>query len=122
VRLAGRRGTRGAVTVELAVALPVLLGLTVGLVWLLSLATAHVRAVDSAREVARAVARGDSESSAVSVGQGLAPPGSRITVARGSGEIRVRVTGAVSGPGGLFARLPAARFEAEAIALDEAVP
>ena len=53
------RGERGAVTAELAMALPLLVAVTVGLVWLLAVGAAQLRVVDAARETARAVARGD---------------------------------------------------------------
>ncbi len=45
---------RGAATAELALAIPLLLSLTIGLVWLLSVGAAQVRMVDAARETARA--------------------------------------------------------------------
>ena len=51
-----RRGERGAVTAELAMALPLLVAVTVGLVWLLAIGAAQLRVVDGARETARAVA------------------------------------------------------------------
>ena len=59
--LAGRRrrSQRGAVTAETAMMLPVLVLITLALVWLLALAAAQTRVVDAAREVARAVARDD---------------------------------------------------------------
>ncbi len=47
------------VTAELAMAVPLLLAVTLGMVWLLTLGTAQVRMVDATREAARAVARGD---------------------------------------------------------------
>ena len=40
-------------------AVPLLLAVTLGMVWLLTLGTAQVRMVDATREAARAVARGD---------------------------------------------------------------
>ena len=52
-----RRDQRGAVTAELALALPLLFAVTVGLVWLLAVGAAQIRVVDAARESARAVAR-----------------------------------------------------------------
>ena len=58
---------RGAATAELALAIPLLLSLTIGLVWLLSVGAAQVRMVDAAREAARATARGDP------VGRGRGP-------------------------------------------------
>jgi len=123
-RRAARRGERGAVTAELALVLPVLVAVTIGLVWLLSVGAAQVRTVDAARETARALARGDDEGAAVDRGQRVAPPGSTVTVTRGGGEVRVTVTGKVPGPGGLFAHLPAPTVRAEAVAAEEeaAVP
>ena len=113
------RDARGAATAELAMVLPLLVAVALGLVWLLAVGAAQVRAVDAARETARALARGDDEATAVGRGQLVAPDGSRITVSRGGGEVRVTVTGRVDGPGGLFARLPSPRLRAEAVAADE---
>lgn len=118
-RRAARRGERGAVTAELALVLPVLVAVTVGLVWLLAVGAAQVRAVDAARETARAVARGDDEGAAIARGLQVAPPGSTVTVIRSGGEVRVTVSGEVAGPGGLFAHLPAPQVRAEAIAAEE---
>jgi Flp pilus assembly protein TadG len=116
------RGERGAVTAELALVLPLLVAVTVGLVWLLAVGAAQVRTVDAARETARAVARGDDEGAAVARGMQVGPPGSTITVSRGGGEVRVTVTGEVAGPGGLFSHLPAPRVRAEAVAVEEEAP
>jgi TadE-like protein len=111
--------TRGAATAELAMVLPMLVAVAIGLVWLLAVGAAQVRAVDAARETARALARGDDESSAVGRGLEVAPEGSRIAVAHGGGEVRVTVTGRVEGPGGLFSHLPSPRLRADAVAADE---
>jgi len=112
------RGDRGAVTAEAALVLPLLVALTIGLVWLLSLAAAQVRVVDAARETARAASRGDSE--AVAVQRGLtAAPGATIRIVEQGDEIRVSVVAHLGGPGGLFDRLPGADLEAEAIAVRE---
>jgi Flp pilus assembly protein TadG len=116
------RGERGAVTAELALVLPVLVAVTVGLVWLLAIGAAQIRTVDAARETARAVARGDDEGDAVARGREVAPPGSTFTVSRGDGEVRVTVTGVVAGPGGLFSHLPAPQVRAEAVAAEEESP
>lgn len=102
--------------------LPLLVAVAMGLVWLLVVGAAQVRVVDAARETARAVARGDDEGAAVARGREVAPAGSTVGVTRGGGQVRVVVTGRVSGPGGLFAHLPAPRLRAEAVALDEAAP
>ena len=78
------RDDSGAATAELAMALPLLLAVTVGLVWLLSVAAAQLRVVDAARESARAAARGDSTEEAVARGLEVAPPGSSITLTTGA--------------------------------------
>jgi Flp pilus assembly protein TadG len=113
------RSARGAATAELAMVLPLLVAVSIGLVWLLAVGAAQVRVVDAARETARALARGDDEASAVGRGLAVAPDGSRVAVSRGGGEVRVTVTGRVQGPGGLFAHLPSPRLRSEAVAADE---
>lgn len=117
------RSDRGAATAELAMVLPLLVAVTLGLVWLLAVGSAQVRAVDAARETARAVARGDSVSDAVARGQRVAPPGSRVGVHDDGGQVTAVVVGRVAGPGGLFARLPGATVSAEAVAaVEEGAP
>jgi hypothetical protein len=113
---------RGAATAELALVLPVLVAVTVGLVWLLAVGAAQVRAVDAARETARAVARGDSVEAAVARGERVAPPGSRVSVHGDGDQVVAVVVGRVSGPGGLFGRLPAVTVSAEAVAATELSP
>ena len=63
----------GAVTAEAAVVIPLLLAVTLGLVWLVALAATQVRVVDAAREVARSAARGESDPVAVARGRQVAP-------------------------------------------------
>ena len=75
-----RHDERGAATAELALAIPLLLSLTIGLVWLLSVGAAQVRMVDAAREAARATARGDPVPEAEARGEQIAPPGSTVAV------------------------------------------
>ena len=113
------REARGAATAELALVLPLLAAVTVGLTWLLAVGTGQLRAVDAARETARALARGEEPAAAVAVGEQVAPDGATVHVATTHGQIRVTVTGKVAGPGGLFAALPPARLHAEAVALVE---
>jgi hypothetical protein len=119
-RWSRRRGDRGAATAELALVLPLLVALTIGLVWLLSAGLAQVRAVDAARETARMAARGDADAAALARGREVAVPGSEVALSRGDGEVRVVVRGTVHGPGGLFGALPGIRVEAVAVAVDEA--
>ena len=106
-------------TAELALVLPMLVAVTLGLVWLLAVGAAQVRTVDAARETARALARGDATADAIDRGVRVAPTGSTLSVERSGGEVRVVVTGEVTGPGGLFGHLPAPVVHAEAVAADE---
>jgi hypothetical protein len=113
------RAGRGAATAELALGLPLLLGVTIGLVWLLAAGAAQIRVVDGARETARAVARGDAEASAVALGVAVAGRGSRVSVVHDSGEVRVTVTRPFDGPGGVLEVLPAVELRAVAVAASE---
>jgi Flp pilus assembly protein TadG len=113
------RNSRGAVTAELALVLPLLVAVTMGLAWLLAIGASQLRVVDAARETARAVARGDTPSAAVAVGQQVAPDGAAVRIASEGGRVRVTVTSEVTGPGGIFDALPSARLHAEAVAVLE---
>lgn len=106
-------------TAELAMALPLLVSLTIGLVWLLSVGAAQVRAVDAARETARAAARGDDVAAAVALGERVVPEGGTVTVSSAEGRVVARATAEVEGPGGLFSFFPAVTVSAEAVALAE---
>lgn len=103
-------------------ALPLLLAVTVGLVWLLAVGAAQVRIVDAAREAARAAARGDADADAVSRGLAVAPTGSRITVGSDGDRVTATATCEVSGPGGIFRFLPGVHLHATAVAATEGVP
>jgi Flp pilus assembly protein TadG len=113
------RSSRGAVTAELALVLPLLVAVTMGLAWLLAVGASQLRVVDAARETARAVARGDTPAAAVAVGQQVAPDGATVHISSGGGRVRVTVTSDVTGPGGLFDALPSAQLHAEAVAILE---
>ena len=113
------RDARGAVTAELALVLPLLVAVTIGLVWLLAVGAHQLRAVDAARETARALARGDTPEAAVAVGEQVAPDGATVRVDTRDGRVHVTVTGEVAGPGGIFDALPPAQLHAEAVAVLE---
>jgi Flp pilus assembly protein TadG len=113
------RGESGAVTAETAVVLPVLLLFALGLAWLVSLGATQVRALDAARETARALARGDDESASTGLGRRVATPGARITVRDEGRTVEVTVDAPVRGPGGIFAFLPAYHARASAVAATE---
>lgn len=113
------RSERGAVTAELALGLPLLLAVTVGLVWLLAAATAQVRVVDAAREAARVAARGDGTEAARAVGTRIAPTGAELEVRVAGGEVRAVASVRVEGPGGLFDFMPAVTVRSTAVAVAE---
>lgn len=113
------RGETGAVTAEAAVVLPVVVVFALGLAWLVALGATQVRALDAARETARAVARGEDSATAVGLGRRVATAGARISV-RDEGEtIEVSVDAPVRGPGGIFAFLPTYHARASAVAAQE---
>jgi hypothetical protein len=117
---AARRGERGAVTAETVVVLPVLVSLTLVLVWLVALAAAQVRVVDAAREVARALARDESRGAALELGRRIAPEGARFRIHAAGREVRVVVTAGLPGPDGLVRLAAGAVLDAEAVAAKEA--
>jgi Flp pilus assembly protein TadG len=111
-------GERGAATAELALSIPLLVSLTVGLVWLLSIGIAQVQMIDAAREAARATARGDPVDEAVSRGERVAP-GSTVTVTMGDGAAVATASGDVGPPGGLLGFLPEVHLHARAVTAAE---
>ena len=87
--------------------------------WLVSLGITQVRALDAARETARAAARSDGSGHALALGRRVAPAGSRISLGHGGGTVVVKVSSPVNGPAGLFGRWATFRVEAEAVAAEE---
>ncbi len=116
---AAGRTEAGAVTAETVMVLPLLVAVTLGLVWLLGLAGTHVRVVDAAREVARAAARDDPATVARARGRRVAPEGARITVRRSGDDVVVDVVAQVPAPLGLLGFLPPVRVAAQAVAASE---
>jgi Flp pilus assembly protein TadG len=112
---------RGAATAELALGIPVLVSLTIGLVWLLTIGLAQVQMVDAARETARAGARGEADGAAVARGREVAP-GAVVTVSRREGEVVATASDDVTPPGGLLGFLPAVRVHARAVTAAEVGP
>jgi hypothetical protein len=117
--MTARRDETGAVTAEAAVALPVLVLFTIGLVWLVALGATQVRALDAARETARAVARGEDRATSVGLGRRVATAGARISVRDEGATIVVSVDAPVLGPGGIFAFLPTYHARVDAVAAEE---
>ncbi|WP_442914717.1 TadE family type IV pilus minor pilin [Kribbella sp. CCNWLY201] len=108
------RTQRGAVTAEVAIALPVLLTLLFLGIWLIGVVTANIRCIDAARDVARAVARGESPEAAQEIGRRTAPDNATITITRTDSDIHVTVTATPKGNAPLLAALPATPITAEA--------
>lgn len=114
-----RRDQSGAATAELAMVLPILVAVTIGLAWLLAVGSAQIRVVDAARETARAAARGDADGEALARGREVAPEGSAVSLTRSGADVRAVASGEVRGPGGLFGFLPGVTVRAEAVAVAE---
>lgn len=112
------RDDRGAVTAELALGIPVLLGVVVGLVWLLAVGAAQVRAVDAARETARAAARGEDRSVALAAGRRVLPEGV-VELSEDGEQVTAVASARIDPPGGLFDALAGITVRAEAHALRE---
>ncbi|MFC4783233.1 TadE family type IV pilus minor pilin [Nocardioides sp. MAHUQ-72] len=117
-----RRDDHGAATAELAMSLPLLLAVTVGLVWLLAVGAAQIRVVDAARESARAAARGEGQAEAVARGLQVAPPGSTITVRADGDRVTASAVARMSGPGAVLDLFPAVTLRADAVAALEPSP
>ena len=81
-------------TAEFAAAIPALVIVLVLALSAIVTVTDQVRCVDAAGASARALARGDEEGSALSVGRRLAPPGATFAVQRSDREVSVAVRGA----------------------------
>ena len=113
-----RRDESGAVTAETAMVIPVLVLLTAVLAWMVGFGVAEVRAVDAARETARALARGEDPETSSRLGRQIAPPGARIVVHDEGEDLVVTVTAQVPGPGGLLGLIGHA-VSAEAVAARE---
>lgn len=109
----------GAVTAELALGIPLLLALTVALIWMMAVGAAQVRVVDASREAARAVARGDTAAAAETVALRIAPEGATVQIVSAGGQVSVTTSARVDAPGGLLAALPGVTVSDEAVALVE---
>ena len=113
------RDEAGALTAEAAVVIPVMVLFALGLAWLVALGATQVRALDAARETARAVARGEDPRTSIGLGERVATQGTQITVRDEGDTVVVRVDSPVGGPGGLFGFLPSYHARATAVAAEE---
>lgn len=115
------RGTtdRGAVTAEIAAALPALVLVVIAALWTLSLGLMQLRCADAAREAARAAARGDDAAVVRQVAEAVAPAGAVIEVTERDGLVVVEVAVEVRPPVPFADRLPAPTVSAESVAVEE---
>lgn len=96
--MAGSRGSRtartadrGAVTVELALALPVLVVVAWAALWAVGLAGLQMSCIDAARAGARAAARGESLEQVTELVRSIGPPGARVRTSSTGELVTVRV-------------------------------
>lgn len=89
---------------ELALATPLLVILSVSLAWVIALGAAQARANDAAREAARIVARGESNAAAESAARQILGPAT-VAVNTSPDQVRVHVSRRFSGPGPVLSRL-----------------
>ena len=113
------RDERGAVTAELALGIPLLIAVSVVLVWMLSVGTAQVRVVDASREAARALARGDDPALAEAVARQIAPEGASVRITVEGDRVAVTTTVRVRPPGGLLGGLRGVTVSERAVAIRE---
>lgn len=113
-------GSRGSVTAEAAVLLPVLVVVLAAAVWALACVSAQLGCVDAARAAARAAARGDAPAAVRATGQRLAPEGAVVQHRPGNDTVEVRVSAEVRPFGGLLRVLPAVSVSGRATAAVEA--
>src|SRR3546814_15948142 len=77
---------RGAVTAETALALPLLVAVTLAMVWMVAFGVQQMKATDAAREAARAMARGESSADATELARRVVP-GAQGSVRESDGRV-----------------------------------
>jgi hypothetical protein len=110
-----RPSEQGAVTAEFAMILPVLFAVLLFGMWFVGVVVADIRCGDAARDVARAVARGEALDTAQQLGRRTAPSKAEITITRDGADVHVLVRSDRSPDWSLLRKLPPVRVKAEAI-------
>lgn len=111
------RDDRGAVTAETALVLPLLVAVTLAMVWMLAFGVSQMKATDAAREAARALARGEPPDRATDLAHEVAP-GAEVSIVDDGDVVRVVVEAAMPSPGGLLDGISGST-RGEAVALRE---
>ena len=96
---AAMRLQAGVVTAETAIVSMGLVIVAVAMLFVVAVGVAQLRCVDASRDVARALARGESEARSLDLGRLTAPVGARFDTSTASGVVRVDVNATVTGPG-----------------------
>lgn len=94
-----RRGDRGAVTAELALAIPALFAVLGLALWAISAAGLAMDCTDAARAGARAAARGDSDAAVRALVERTGPRGAALSLDRRGGLVTVTVRARTAPPG-----------------------
>ena len=105
-------------TAELAITLPVLLSVLLLGIWSIGLVVLNIQCIDAARDVARAVARGEPPDEAKAIGHRTIPTGD-ITITREGRDIHVTVTAAPAHKPPLLSALAPAHLTAHATVQSE---
>lgn len=101
------RDGRGMVTAEAALVLPIVALFALAMVWLVSVGLLQVRVVDAARDAARAVARGESDTAVKEAARRTAGRDADVTIRRDSdGLVTVTVSEIATAPDWLLVPLP----------------
>jgi TadE-like protein len=100
------RDQRGMVTAEAALVLPLVAAFCLVMLWMLTLGIAQIRAVDAARDAARALARGEDREAAVSSAERSAPAGARVSFTESVGTVTASVSARIEPPSWLLVPLP----------------
>ena len=112
-------GSRGSVTAETAVLMPVLLVVLAAALGVLASVAAQMRCVDAARGAARVAARGDDAATVRRVAQRLAPPDAVVQVRTSAGIVEVIVVAQVRPFGPAMQVLPSVEVRGRAVAAVE---
>lgn len=94
-----RHTQRGSVTAEAALVLPVLIGVTMTLVWVIGAGVAQVRCIDAARDSVRALARDEPEADVVAAARDMVPEGAQVEVHRLGDRVEVQISFSATPPG-----------------------